>query len=152
MRIIKPYPVPYILLVASMAEVVHRTWPISNWIEARDVTWTMEGCPPTRMNVAYTKEGKYVGDIEFAKFLAGRCIRPELNDPSHSVCSVGYSAPHNKWYGWSHRATCGFGIGDMVFDENFGDDTTPFVKHGSIRIDSMEQARTAACAFARYVS
>jgi hypothetical protein len=40
----------------------------------------------------------------------------------------------------------------MVFDENFGDGTTPFVKHGSIRIDSMEQARTAACAFARYVS
>lgn len=63
---------------------------------------------------------------------------PELRDLKSSVCSVGYSAPHNKWYGWSHRATCGFGIGDMIFDENFGADTTPFVKHGSIRIDSME--------------
>jgi hypothetical protein len=27
---------------------------------------------------------------------------------------IGFSEKEQKWYGWSHRAFCGFGIGDKV--------------------------------------
>ncbi len=38
-------------------------------------------------------------------------IKPEKIDPSHNVCSIGFSEKEQRWYGWSHRAICGFGIG-----------------------------------------
>ena len=47
---------------------------------------------------------------------------------------------------------CGFTIGDKIFEENFGDDKTPFVKHGTKTITTLEEAKGAAYAFARYVS
>jgi hypothetical protein len=28
--------------------------------------------------------------------------------------SIGYSSESKKWYGWSHRAICGFKIGDKI--------------------------------------
>jgi len=45
--------------------------------------------------------------------------------------SIGFNEKEQKWYGWSHRAVASFGIGDKIFEEDFGDDNTPFVKHGS---------------------
>ncbi len=42
------------------------------------------------------------------KFLLDRGITEEL---SHGL---GFSPKHNKWYGWSHRAICGFGIGSLT--------------------------------------
>ncbi len=39
------------------------------------------------------------------EFLADREITKELTH------GVGLSPKNNKWYGWSHRAICGFGIG-----------------------------------------
>lgn len=38
----------------------------------------------------------------------------ELADPSHKVCSIGFSPRDQRWYGWSHRAIYGFGIGAVV--------------------------------------
>jgi hypothetical protein len=66
--------------------------------------------------------------------------------------AIGFSKKENKWYGWSHRAVAGFGIGDMIFDEDYGDDNTPFVKHGNKKIKNMQDARDAATAFARYIA
>jgi hypothetical protein len=57
-----------------------------------------------------------------------------------------------NYYGWSHRAVVGFGIGDKIFDVEFGDDSTPYVKHGTDTIKNKEDARKAAVAFADYVS
>jgi len=48
------------------------------------------------------------------KFLDKHGIVPEKADPSHSVCSIGYSEKEKKWYGWSHRAVNGFKVGDKV--------------------------------------
>jgi hypothetical protein len=43
-----------------------------------------------------------------------RGIKPEKSHPDNAVCSIGFCDREQKWYGWSHRAICGFGIGDVV--------------------------------------
>lgn len=86
------------------------------------------------------------------RFRGKKCIKPELISPNHGVCSVGFCEKENKWYGWSHRAMVGFGIGDKIFEEDFGTDSTPYVKHGTITIETLDQARESAANFARYVS
>lgn len=59
----------------------------------------------------YNKEGVYVGNPDFVKVLADRQISPEKAQPDHGVCSIGFSDKDQKWYGWSHRAIYGFGVG-----------------------------------------
>jgi len=102
--------------------------------------------------------GQYMGDAKMARYL---CIKHgirqvQLADPKGAVnncCSIGFNEEEQKWYGWSHRAACGFGIGDMMFAERYlKTDKTPFVKAGKIKIEKLGQAKTAARRFARYVS
>lgn len=63
---------------------------------------------------AETPDGKYIGTLDFAKKLLGKYdIRPQTID-GNNVCSIGYSPRENKWYGWSHRAIYGFGVGSRV--------------------------------------
>jgi len=88
----------------------------------------------------------------FEKFKKKHGIIPQKAHSSHNVHSIGFSEKEKKWYGWSHRAVVGFGIGDKIFEPNFGDDNTPFVKHGSKVIKNMTDAENAARAFAKYVS
>tara|TARA_Y100000310_G_scaffold256180_1_gene263917 strand:- start:2423 stop:3082 length:660 start_codon:yes stop_codon:yes gene_type:complete len=65
-----------------------------------------------------------------------------------------------KWYGWSHRAIVGFGIGDKLFDERWKPadmtdkdlDKLPFVKRGPKTIETDGEAKQAATNFARYVA
>ena len=129
--------------------------PHDNYIEKIE-KWQMGkpgDNPPTRMNSAYNQHGDYIGDIDTAKVLCDKYgIIPEVIDPDHQVCSIGYSPKHNKYFGWSHRALVGFKIGDKLFEENFGDDNTPFVQHGTQVIKTMEDARTAAARFAKSVA
>jgi hypothetical protein len=69
----------------------------------------------TEMDSAYTSSGDYIGNPEDAKYLVEKKgISPEKASPSHSVCSIGWSEKEQKYYGWSHRAIHGFGIGDIV--------------------------------------
>lgn len=103
----------------------------------------------------YAKDtGIYIGDLKTALFL---CENKKLTklQPSrieNTIATIGYSESEQKWYGWSHRAICGFGIGDKVFDENFErDDTTPFVECGTEVIQRLSQAKRAAINFAEYV-
>lgn len=64
---------------------------------------------------AYTPNGDYIGNKKMAHFLiTKRGISPEKMTPSHKVCSIGFCEKEKKWYGWSHRAIFGFGIGDTV--------------------------------------
>jgi hypothetical protein len=64
----------------------------------------------------YTKDKKsvYVGDTKWAWFLVKRGIVPVASADDHSVASIGWREKDQKWYGWSHRAIHGFGIGDIV--------------------------------------
>ena len=73
-----------------------------------------EECDPVIMKVAYTQEGHYIGDSKWAYRLCHtQGIVPELIAPDHNVCSIGFCEREQKWYGWSHRAIYGFGIGSM---------------------------------------
>lgn len=105
----------------------------------------------TRIKSAYNHNGDYIGDSKTAHFLCvKKGILPELI-PGNTVCSIGFGFKDNKWYGWSHRAICGFKIGDMIFEEKFGDDHTPFIKHGRKKIKNMKNAKQAAINFANYI-
>lgn len=69
----------------------------------------------TPMESAYTKDGAYIGNVKDAKRLVEeRGIIPEVSDPTHTVCSIGYCEREGKWYGWSHRAIYGFKVGSKV--------------------------------------
>jgi len=64
---------------------------------------------------AYTLKGDYIGDSKSAHYLiVKRGIKPEKANPTHNVCSIGFCEKEQKWYGWSHRAIFGFGIGSEV--------------------------------------
>lgn len=63
---------------------------------------------------AYTPAGEMVGEPEFALYLCNHGIVPEKADATHNICSIGFCNKEQKWYGWSHRAMYGFGIGSQV--------------------------------------
>ncbi|MBN2256690.1 MAG: hypothetical protein JW704_02550 [Anaerolineaceae bacterium] len=86
------------------------------------------------------------------KFKEKHGIVSQKRRSDSTVHSIGFSEKEQKWYGWSHRAIVGFGVGDKIFDPDFGDDNTLFVKHGEKTIKSMKDAEVAARAFAEYVS
>lgn len=63
--------------------------------------------------------GDYIGLPEYAKQLCDeKGINPELAVDTHNTCSIGFCENEQKWYGWSHRAMYGFGVGSEV---KFGD-------------------------------
>ena len=65
--------------------------------------------------VVSTVDDSYIGDEEFLEYLMGRdisYIRKSRKD--HQTASIGFSPSEQKWYGWSHRAIYGFGVGDEV--------------------------------------
>lgn len=115
---------------------------------------------PVFIKAAYNLKGEYIGDPKTARYLCvTRKIKPIRADKKHCVCSIGYCKRQRKWYGWSHRAMVGFGIGDKLFEENYREhadekvrDHIPFLKHGSVVIRTLKQAKQAAINFAASVS
>lgn len=64
---------------------------------------------------AYNLNGDYIGNAKTAYFLCRKKgIKPELAGHNGKVCCIGFCKKEQKWYGWSHRAIFGFGIGDIV--------------------------------------
>lgn len=107
------------------------------------------------MRVAYTPVGHYIGDPRFARRLFKRGITiVEKADRDDNVCSIGFNLKTRRWFGWSHRAICSFGLGNRIFNERWkkATDNTPFVKHGDRVIETLAHAKLAAKRFARYVS
>jgi len=47
---------------------------------------------------------------------------------------------------------CGFGLGDKIFEPDFGDDDTKYNEHGRKPIRTDADAKQAAINFAAYVS
>lgn len=62
----------------------------------------------------YAKDGGYIGVKDWADRLEAMGIVPERRTPDSNVCSIGFCEREQKWYGWSHRAIYGFGIGSTV--------------------------------------
>lgn len=82
--------------------------------EIREELWKLypDDPEPTLMREAYTPKGDYIGKPKWAHQLCKvRGIAPEKISPTSRVCSIGFCEKEQKWYGWSHRAIYGFGIG-----------------------------------------
>lgn len=64
----------------------------------------------------YSKiDSGYIGRPEDAyRFAQQGLILIQKADPKHKVCSIGFHPDTKKWWGWSHRARYGFGVGDTV--------------------------------------
>ena len=84
--------------------------------ELRKMRLSMEdGSYPIVLTHAYTPEGHYIGDPKFARrLIKERGIVPELSSPENQVCSIGFCEKEQAWYGWSHRAICGYTVGYVV--------------------------------------
>ncbi len=105
------------------------------------------------MKNAYNVHGEWIGEPKFAyRLIVTRGILPEKVNKNRNICSIGYCPRDGRWYGWSHRAIVGFKIGDMIFEEEFGDDDTLFIRHGKKKIKTHADARLSAIRFADYVS
>jgi len=75
-----------------------------------------------------------------------------LSDLEQLTHNTGFDPKTNRWHGWSHRARCSFGIGDKIFEEDFGDENTLFTEHGSKFIRTLNDAKYSAQKFAESVS
>ena len=105
------------------------------------------------MKNAYTLDGDWIGDTNTANYLCRKKgIAPEKKNETIDICTIGYSELTKKYYGWSHRALCGFAIGDKIFQASFGNYKTKYIKHGKDTIRTKADQRKAAIAFANYVS
>ncbi len=104
----------------QMGEVVAEDLTPGNAPQTEDVSEPIEALEGAsgQVNthqVAYTPEGAYIGNLGRARSLCEkRGIAPELMSPGRKVCSIGFCADEQKWYGWSHRAIYGFGVGAVV--------------------------------------
>ncbi len=81
----------------------------------------------------------------------------EKTDPDHCVKSI--AKTEKGFVGFSHRASCEFQLGNMLFTQDFGKDMEEedlekmkFIDRGSVKIKTMDQAKEAASNFAEYVS
>ncbi len=119
-----------------------------------------DGTGSILMHVYRTPSGAYVSAKPRAdgrrpgmvRFISKHGIAPELRTGTSNTCSIGYSAKERRWYGWSHRAACGFRKGDRIFEERYGNDKTPFRKHGRRVVQTPADAKVAAQRFAASVS
>ena len=74
-------------------------------------------------------------------------IEGQKRQSSHDTQSFGKSEADGKWYGWSHRAIGGFGVGDCVTSDTCGNKSG---KEYKIKTD--DQAKQTAIAFAKDIS
>ncbi len=100
----------------------------------------------------YTKKDEHIGDIRSGyDLLHLQDLRGYDSEDSSQICR-GYNPQTNRVCGYSHRSMVCFGIGDKLFESNFGDDNTRFDKHGKVTIKSYESMMQSALNFANYVS
>ncbi len=99
---------------------------------------------------AYTiPKGEYIGDSKLARnLIVKRGIMPEKANPDDNVCTIGFCEKNQKWFGWSHRAIDGFGVGHKVKKGStlVGDG----YKIGDT-VKTLDEARDMAIAFAKSV-
>ena len=101
------------------------------------------------MKSAYNLNGVYIGDAKTAfRLCQTKGIKPEGIKKDSGVCSIGFCEKDNKWYGWSHRAIYGFGIGKKITNKasGFTRIKKPFI------IKSLVEAKRVAIKFANSVS
>lgn len=104
---------------------------------------------PFTINIAFSKKGKYIGELSTAQFLVKKGIEHfETPSESSNVCSIGYLPKEKAWAGWSHRAISTFKIGDKVIKGDCG-----YTKEkGEWKAKNMDDVKQMATDFAEGVS
>lgn len=108
----------------------------------------------TEIEYAVALDGGIIGEEETALYLtARRGIVPQKAAPDHRSTSIGYCRRQQLWFGWNDKQLVGFGVGDRLFDPNWphATESTPPEMRGEVVIETLEQAKQAACNFARTV-
>jgi hypothetical protein len=103
-----------------------------------------DSCPPVVLQSVYNSNDDYIGSVEDAQRILDKGIKPEVASPDDKVCSIGFNEEEQKYFGWSHRAIKGFGVGDKT-KRMFSDDEEK-------TIQSFDEAKQAAIEFAEDVS
>lgn len=117
--------------------------------EVRSEIWRLGGEPSVPMKSAYTPSGDYIGNPKDARFLVvKRGIAPQKRTPTSNVCSIGYAKRSRQWFGWSHRAIHGFGIGSIVTNGHCAAESLPV----GFKAKTLADAKRIAEAFADSVS
>ena len=65
------------------------------------------------VNCYSSESGNWLGDSKHARMLCKKykLMNIQKIHKDHSSCSIGFNKEKQKYYGWSHRAIYGFGIG-----------------------------------------
>ena len=110
----------------------------------------------TPMKWAENLFGDYIGSSADAYHLCNRLGIPfPLPIREGGVCQIGFNPEEEKWYGWSHRAIHGFGIGDKVTSKKHLCADTQFEGEGGLPVGfeakTLEDAKLMAIAFAKAV-
>jgi hypothetical protein len=122
----------------------------------RHEIWTHMGNEPTPMKSAYSPSGDYIGrSVDAYRLCVKRGIAPEKRPGSqaHAPCSIGWCEREQKWYGWSHRAIYGFGIGAKITKNHvaYGSEESGGLPLG-FTAQTLDDAKRIAIAFASGVS
>jgi len=110
MEIISPYKVKKILF--------QRNYP--GYLYRRELIDDSEygGNGELEMICCYsTCTGHWIGNAKDARHLCKKYgVRnlQRISKYTYAPCSIGFNEQEQKWYGWSHRAIFGFGIGSKV--------------------------------------
>ena len=102
--------------------------PISE--EGKANTYTMYSVVATNSNGKF-----YVGSIRDSYYMSSYSNFMNSNiRKTEGVAAIAKDDKNHKWCGWSHRAHMCFGIGDKVFESDYGDEETLYRLHGSVTI------------------
>lgn len=72
-----------------------------------------------KMIFVYNKDDKYIGTLkDFEMYIKEFGLSQIQTYNDNKVCSIGFNEKEQKWYGWSHRAIFGFGIGSEVKEDS----------------------------------
>ena len=127
----------------------------------------MDGCYLTIYSP--DNKGHYTLNDSLIKFFIKHGITKvgsirDFSNGENNIACIGFSEKEQKWYGWSHRAIYGFGIGYVAkkgdscttsgwtqeyLDEHPEDDLSVPV---GFEVKTMEDAKKCAIAFAESVS
>jgi len=84
-----------------------------------ELWWHSELEEPTEITYCYTPGGDKIGNVVDTAYICndrGIVPRPRLDADvgEGKQCRIGFCEKEQKWYGWSHRAMFGFGVGSSV--------------------------------------
>lgn len=96
----------------------------------------------------YSKQnGSYIGDAARVYRLVTKFGITEFfscSGEAKRTASIGWSPKNQKWYGWSHRALAGFGIGSERVEGHIA-----FDEYGYMKAKTLKDAKLMAEQFAR---